>query len=338
MGTLIVLLGPTGVGKTDLSIELAKMYGTSIISCDSRQIYKEMYIGTAVPEREQLEAVPHFFIQTESVRNYFNCWEFEQQALRKIRELFETKEVVIMAGGSMMYIDAVCKGIDEMPTIDEEVRLSVKEMFERDGIEALRMLLKRLDPVSYTTVDLKNECVDPRFKYVTRGCAEYVEWLGQKENPDGRGWATGSGYGAKIITILNAMIGIKSEAAESEEVWYRVRKTWTDAATQKGAFHSLENAKRCADENEGYSVFDESGKVIYSNDTFTPYLVRVSIDDLNIRKGSGTNYDKTGKYTGKSAFTIVEEAEGKGASLWGLLTSYQKNRNGWISLDYTERF
>ena len=99
MGTLIVLLGPTGVGKTDLSIELAKMYKTSIISCDSRQIYKEMYIGTAVPEREQLEAVPHFFIQTESVQSYFNCWEFEQQAIRKIRELLETKEVVIMAGG-----------------------------------------------------------------------------------------------------------------------------------------------------------------------------------------------------------------------------------------------
>ena len=132
MGTLIVLLGPTGVGKTDLSIELAKMYGTSIISCDSRQIYKEMYIGTAVPEREQLEAVPHFFIQTESVRDYFNCWEFEQQALGKIRELLKTKKV------------------------DEEVRFSVKEMFERDGIEALRLLLKKLDPVSYTAVDLKN--------------------------------------------------------------------------------------------------------------------------------------------------------------------------------------
>ena len=188
-----------------------------------------------------------------------------------------------------------------------------------------------------STVDLKNECVDPRFKYVTRGCAEYVEWLGQKENPDGRGWAAGAGYGAKIITILNTMIGIKSETTEPEEVWYRVRKTWTDAATQKGAFHSLENAKRCADENEGYSVFDESGKVIYSNDTFTPYLVRVSIEDLNIRKGPGTDYDKTGKYTGKGAFTIVEEAEGKGASLWGLLKSYQKNRDGWISLDYTER-
>ena len=153
---LIILTGPTAVGKTALPINLAKAVNGEIISADSMQIYKEMNIGTAVPEREQLAAVPHFFIQTESVRNYFNCWEFEQQALRKIRELFETKEVVIMAGGSMMYIDAVCKGIDEMPTIDEEVRFSVKEMFERDGIEALRMLLKRLDPVSYTTVDLKN--------------------------------------------------------------------------------------------------------------------------------------------------------------------------------------
>ena len=188
-----------------------------------------------------------------------------------------------------------------------------------------------------STMDLKNECIDPRFKYVTRNCAEYVEWFGQKENPDGKGWAAGAGYGAKIIAILRAITGIKNETGEPEEVWYRVRKTWTDAATQKGAFHSLENAKRCADENEGYSVFDESGKVIYSNDTFTPYLVRVSIEDLNIRKGSGTDYDKTGKYTGKGAFTIMEEAEGKGASLWGLLKSYQKNRDGWISLDYVHR-
>ena len=156
MKTLIVLLGPTGVGKTDLSIELARYYNTSIISCDSRQIYKEMCIGTAVPGREQLEAVPHFFIQTESVHDYFNCWEFEQQALRKIRELFEEREVVVMAGGSMMYIDAVCKGIDEMPTVDEEGRRSVKEMHEREGFEALRLLLKKLDPVSYGTVDLKN--------------------------------------------------------------------------------------------------------------------------------------------------------------------------------------
>ena len=133
------------------------------------------------------------------------------------------------------------------------------------------------------------------------------------------------------------MIGIKNETAESEEVWYRVRKTWADAATQKGAFHSLENAKMCVDENEGYSVFDESGKVLYSNHIFTPYLVRVSINDLNIRKGPGTDYDKTGKYTGKGAFTIVEEAEGKGATRWGLLKAYQSNRSGWISLDYATK-
>lgn len=188
-----------------------------------------------------------------------------------------------------------------------------------------------------STEKLKNECIDPRFKYVTRGCAEYVEWLGQKENPNGKGWAAGVGYGAKITAILNAIIGTKTEAAETEEIWYRVRKSWDDAATQKGAFHSLENAKKCVDENEGYSVFDESGKVIYSNDAFKPYLVKVSIEDLNIRKGPGTDYDKTGKYTGKGAFTIVEEAEGKGASLWGLLKSYQKSRDGWISLDYVHR-
>lgn len=156
MKTLLVLLGPTGVGKTDLSINLAKRYRTSIISCDSRQIYKEMRVGTAVPGREQLEAVPHFFIQTVSVRDYFNCWEFEQQALAKIQQLFKETDVVIMAGGSMMYIDAVCKGIDEMPTIDDAVRASVKEMFERGGIEAPRLMLKKLDPDWYARVDLKN--------------------------------------------------------------------------------------------------------------------------------------------------------------------------------------
>lgn len=115
-------------------------------------------------------------------------------------------------------------------------------------------------------------------------------------------------------------------------------KTWADAASQKGAFHSLDNAKRCADENAGYSVFDESGKALYTSQAgFAPYLVKVSISDLNIRKGPGTNYAKTGKYTGKGVFTIVEEADGQGASRWGLLKSYQKNRNGWISLDFAER-
>ena len=193
-----------------------------------------------------------------------------------------------------------------------------------------------------STEALKNACVDPRFQYVTRGCAEYVEWLGQKENPDGKGWATGAGYGEKILTILKGILGTAGGAASSApaetEIWYRVRKTWADAASQKGAFKVLENAKKCADENPGYSVFDESGKAVYASAAaFKPYLVRVTITNLNIRKGPGANYDRTGKYTGIGSFTIVDEADGEGASKWGLLKSYQSGRNGWVSLDYAKR-
>ncbi len=195
---------------------------------------------------------------------------------------------------------------------------------------------------AYASADaLKNACIDPRFKYVTRGCAEYAEWLGQKENPDGKGWAAGAGYGEKILAILKGILGTAggdSSAPAGNESWHHVRKTWADAKSQKGAFKSLSNAKKCADENPGHSVFDESGKAVYTTAAaFQPYLVRVSISDLNIRKGPGTDHAKTGEYTGIGTFTIVEEADGKGASKWGLLKSYQENRNGWISLDFAER-
>ncbi len=196
----------------------------------------------------------------------------------------------------------------------------------------IRAQIQHLKAYGSTGV-LENGCIDPRFKYVTRGCAEYVEWLGQKENPAGKGWAAGAGYGEKILVILKAIIGTAgAEPSAPAEEWYRVRKTWADAASQKGAFHSLANAKKCADENDGYSVFDESGKVLYrgKQTAFKPYLVRVSIPDLNIRKGPGTDKAKTGKYTGVGTFTIVEEADGKGASKWGRL----KSGAGWVSLDY----
>lgn len=127
-------------------------------------------------------------------------------------------------------------------------------------------------------------------------------------------------------------------AGEQTQQMYRVRKSWADVASQKGAFRVISNAKKCADENPGYSVYDASGKAVYTNgDIFSPYLVQVTIADLNIRKGPGTNYGTTGKFTGKGIFTIVEEANGPGASRWGLLKSYQKNRDGWISLDYGKR-
>lgn len=154
--TLIVLLGPTGVGKTDLSIDIARHFNTSIISCDSRQIYREMTIGTAVPSKEQLAAVPHFFIQTLSVADYYNSWQFEIQALEKIKELFRQRDVVIMSGGSMMYIDAVCKGIDDIPTISPELRQELMQVYDREGPEAIRAMLRELDPVFYEQVDLNN--------------------------------------------------------------------------------------------------------------------------------------------------------------------------------------
>ena len=195
---------------------------------------------------------------------------------------------------------------------------------------------------AYASTDkLLNERIDPRFRYVTRGCAPYVEWLGQKENPAGKGWAAGAGYGEKILSILKGILGmvggVPKPAPAETEAWYRVRKSWADVSSQKGAFKSLENAKKCADENPGHSVYDESGNAVYTGAAFQPYLVRVSIPDLNIRKGPGTDHAKTGKYTNIGTFTIVDEADGKGASRWGLLKSYRKKRNGWISLDHTSR-
>lgn len=154
--TLLVILGPTGVGKTDLSIGIARYFNASVVSCDSRQIYKEMCIGTAVPSEAQLAAVPHYFIQTLSVSAYYNSWQYEQQALETISRLHAENDVVVMTGGSMMYIDAVCKGIDDIPTIDPDLRRQLMTQLETEGLEAIRQRLKVLDPVFYDVVDLQN--------------------------------------------------------------------------------------------------------------------------------------------------------------------------------------
>jgi tRNA dimethylallyltransferase len=154
--TLIVLTGPTGIGKTDLSIKIATHFNTEIISCDSRQIYKEMKIGTAVPEQIYLETIPHHFIQTLSVKDYYNASKFEFDVLEKLKTLFNTKEQVIMTGGSMMYIDAVCRGIDDLPTVDPQLRKQLLDQYEAEGLENIRMQLKKVDPEYYNKVDLKN--------------------------------------------------------------------------------------------------------------------------------------------------------------------------------------
>lgn len=153
---LVVLLGPTGVGKTDLSISLAQKYNTSIVSSDSRQIYKEMNIGTAVPEKEYLNKIKHYFIGTLSIHDYFNSWQYEKQAVAKIEELHQSSDVVLLVGGSMMYIDAVCKGIDDIPTIDPQLRTDVMKKYQEEGLEFICKQLKELDPVFYDEVDLSN--------------------------------------------------------------------------------------------------------------------------------------------------------------------------------------
>lgn len=154
--TLIVITGPTGIGKTELSIKVARHFNTEIVSADSRQIFKELNIGTAVPSAEELALVPHHFIQNHSVEENYNASRYETEALELIDKLFRQKDVLLLVGGSMMYIDAVCKGIDIMPDVDPEIRTSLKNQLENSGIESLRLQLKTLDPEYYKKVDLKN--------------------------------------------------------------------------------------------------------------------------------------------------------------------------------------
>jgi tRNA dimethylallyltransferase len=154
--TLIVLLGPTGVGKTDLGILLAKTFGSEIISCDSRQLYREMAIGTAVPDPVLLREVKHHFIHSHSIFEPCNAARFEAEVLELLPQLFDNGKVVVMTGGSMLYIDAVCHGIDDLPDIDPGLRTQLQERMKQEGIEPLKAELKLLDPDYYQEVDLQN--------------------------------------------------------------------------------------------------------------------------------------------------------------------------------------
>ncbi len=154
--TLIVIAGPTGIGKTDLSIELAQMLDTFIISSDSRQIYKELKIGTAAPTSEDLAKVKHYMVGNKSIYDYYSAGKYELEVLDILKDKFRDKDTVLLVGGSGMYIDAVCKGIDALPDADPEIRKKLTEKYEKEGIESLRFDLKRLDPEHYKTVDLNN--------------------------------------------------------------------------------------------------------------------------------------------------------------------------------------
>lgn len=156
MNTLLVVLGPTGVGKTELCLTIAKHFSIPIINADSRQIFSEMPIGTAAPTKEQQETVKHYFVGNHSVSDYYSASMFEQDVLNLLETLFKDRNVALMTGGSMMYIDAVCKGIDDIPTIEESVRTEMKQRLEKEGLPALVEELKRLDPEHYKIVDKNN--------------------------------------------------------------------------------------------------------------------------------------------------------------------------------------
>ncbi len=156
MNSLVVLLGPTGVGKTELSLRLAEHLGSPIISSDSRQLYKDLPIGTAAPTTEQLARVRHYMVGTLSLEDYYSASQFEEDSITLLASLHKETPAVVMTGGSMMYIDAVCKGIDDIPTVTPEVRSAVGEKFRREGLDAILRELKEADPVHYCEVDRMN--------------------------------------------------------------------------------------------------------------------------------------------------------------------------------------
>lgn len=189
MNYLITIIGPTAIGKTALSITLAQHFGCDIISCDSRQFFKEMKIGTAVPNLEELASAPHHFIQNKSIFESYSVGDFEQEALFKLDELFAKNNVQIMVGGSGLYVDAVLKGFDEFPEIDPSVREIINQQFESLGIEYLQKQLENLDSEYYQKLTLENPQTlqNPqrmkRFVEVCLGSGKpYSSFIGKRKN------------------------------------------------------------------------------------------------------------------------------------------------------------
>lgn len=153
---LFVLLGPTAVGKTALSLKVANILGSPIINCDSRQIYKNLSIGTAAPTDEQLQEIKHYFVKILELEEYYSAAQYEADVIQLLSQLQPSHNNILLSGGSMMYIDAVCNGIDDIPTVDSEVREQLKKRLQTEGLEPLRSELRLLDPEYYNIVDLKN--------------------------------------------------------------------------------------------------------------------------------------------------------------------------------------
>lgn len=156
MKTLLLILGPTGVGKTELALRVAQRYGCPIVSCDSRQIFREIPIGTAAPTAEEQQRVKHYFVGERSIEEDYNAGQYERDALQLLATLFAQHEVVVMTGGSMLYADAVCKGLDDLPSVPLSVRADVQREYETKGLAWLQSEVQRLDPAYWAEVDQQN--------------------------------------------------------------------------------------------------------------------------------------------------------------------------------------
>jgi len=152
----IFIVGPTAVGKTDIALRVAEELFTGILSADSRQMYRELRIGTAAPNRQELERVPHYLLQHRSVSDYYNASMYETEALGVLEKVFTERDTLVIAGGSGLYIKAISEGIDDIPTVDPKIRGQLQQKLNDEGLESLRFELRKLDPVSYKTLDLKN--------------------------------------------------------------------------------------------------------------------------------------------------------------------------------------
>ena len=181
---LIVIVGPTAIGKTSLSIALAQHFKTEIISADSRQFFKEMCIGTAAPSAEEMAAAPHHFIHSKSVEDEYSVGDFEREALLKLKDLFQKKDKLVMVGGSGLYVDAVVKGLDNFPQVDPAIRTALNSRFQEEGIAPLQDELKELDPHYHAAVDLQNHHRIIRALEICIGTGEPYSSFRKEANPE----------------------------------------------------------------------------------------------------------------------------------------------------------
>ena len=248
MKKLISIIGTTGIGKTKLAIEIAKHFETEIISCDSRQFFKEMNIGTATPSKEELAEVPHHFIQHLSVEDYYSIGQFEKDAIEKIEELFQKHNIVVLVGGSMMYEKAVIGGLHDLPEANEENQHKLEQILEEDGIEKLQHILKELDPEYFDKVDRDN----PRRLF------RAIDII----------WQTGKTYSKNIAPQMNQRdfevirIGLQ---APRETIYERINQR-VDLMVENGLLNEAESLipfkNNLALQTVGYSeLFKYSGRI-----------------------------------------------------------------------------